>query len=249
MKRTRRRAQYQFPTQLERKSIPAANAIIKRMHANQSRNAITFSHSDGPQTAVDLTVDHLARVFGGEQEPLQLPRVLSFTALLDDISFHQEDIEALTRHQMPPRKAPGCGNVTGAMLKPTMSALACLLEKLFTVMLCASDWRTAQVVPIYKKKGSRAYASNYRPISLTTVLYVYHMINNIRNNARCYLVVYIEEKKDSVSSSRSVQRRKKQGMGCRIKVRRVIERRATSLVVTTSQKSRTSTASLAVSTP
>ena len=31
------------------------------------------------------------------------------------------------------------------------------------------DWRTAVIVPIYKKKGLRSDPTNYRPVSLTSV--------------------------------------------------------------------------------
>jgi len=46
--------------------------------------------------------------------------------------------------------------------------LALIFSKSYSTGTLPSDWKTAQVVPIFKK-GSRTDAANYRPISLTSI--------------------------------------------------------------------------------
>ena len=50
------------------------------------------------------------------------------------------------------------------MAKP----LALIFSKSYSTGTLPSDWKTAQVVPIFKK-GSRTDKANYRPISLTSI--------------------------------------------------------------------------------
>ena len=130
----------------------------------------TFSHPDGPQKAANIMVNHLSGVFGGERRSDSSPPFLDINN--EENPFPAEEIELIIR-KMAPRKAPGDDHFTGAMLKPIAKPLSVTLSHFF--QLCWNwswipiSWRTAQVVPIFKK-GDPTTAANYRPISLTSIL-------------------------------------------------------------------------------
>lgn len=92
----------------------------------------------------------------------QMPR-LDFSAagigkLLSDLDEH---------------KATGSDNLSAKLLKTVGSELSPALELLFQSTyqqgVLPSDWRHARVTPIFKK-GDRANAENYRPVSLTSIV-------------------------------------------------------------------------------
>ena len=74
--------------------------------------------------------------------------------------------------KLKPHKAGGPDNIKPIILKQLAIEIAPILTFIFNTSLetgeVPSDWRNANVVPIYKK-GSRYTASNYRPISLTCI--------------------------------------------------------------------------------
>jgi len=47
--------------------------------------------------------------------------------------------------------------------------MAMIFETLFVSSEVPEDWKTANIVPIYKKKGPRSDPNNYRPVSLMSV--------------------------------------------------------------------------------
>jgi hypothetical protein len=69
-------------------------------------------------------------------------------------------------------KASGPDNIPNIMLKELASELAPVLQDLFTQSLSSgllpSDWRNANITPLFKK-GDRHLPVNYRPVSLTSV--------------------------------------------------------------------------------
>ncbi|KAL8567466.1 hypothetical protein ACOMHN_010057 [Nucella lapillus] len=71
-----------------------------------------------------------------------------------------------------PHKAAGPDNIPARVLKECATALAPLLEIIFTKSLIEGavpdDWRRANVSAIFKK-GDRSNAANYRPVSLTSI--------------------------------------------------------------------------------
>lgn len=73
---------------------------------------------------------------------------------------------------LPSNKSCGPDGVSGDMLRLTSSVSAKFLARIFNKSLLEGvvpeDWKTAAVVPIFKK-GSRHDPSNYRPISLTCI--------------------------------------------------------------------------------
>ncbi|KAL8609731.1 hypothetical protein ACOMHN_042770 [Nucella lapillus] len=73
---------------------------------------------------------------------------------------------------LQPCKATGPDNISAFVLKTTAQELSPLLTKLFQLSLdteqVPSDWKQANIVPIFKK-GDRNLPANYRPVSLTSI--------------------------------------------------------------------------------
>ena len=78
---------------------------------------------------------------------------------------------ALMNFQKDKACGPGC--VPAYLLKIGADFLAVPLSKLFQFFLSTGtlprDWVTANIVPVYKK-GDSHLSSNYRPISLTSIV-------------------------------------------------------------------------------
>ena len=69
-------------------------------------------------------------------------------------------------------KSPGPDNIHFALLRNcarTVALLTIIYQKSFSEDTLLDDWKTATVIPIFKK-GNKHDASNYRPVSLTSVL-------------------------------------------------------------------------------
>ena len=73
---------------------------------------------------------------------------------------------------LKPNKAAGPDKIHPLALKELRDTLAPILQVIFTESLQSGklpdDWKTANVVPIYKK-GSKHLPVNYRPVSLTCI--------------------------------------------------------------------------------
>ena len=73
---------------------------------------------------------------------------------------------------LSPNKASGPDEISPKILKELHREIAPILTLIFNLSLETGvvpiDWRTADVVPVYKK-GSMSKASNYRPISLKCI--------------------------------------------------------------------------------
>ena len=70
-------------------------------------------------------------------------------------------------------KATGPDNISARFLKETSYVIAPILTHIFQVSLSTgnipNDWKEASIAPVFKR-GSRNDPSNYRPISLTSVI-------------------------------------------------------------------------------
>ena len=70
------------------------------------------------------------------------------------------------------KKAPGPDNIPAWVLKHCATEIAPILSKLFSQSLNTGhiphDWLTANVTPVFKK-GDRGNATNYCPITLTSI--------------------------------------------------------------------------------
>ena len=71
-------------------------------------------------------------------------------------------------------KVPGKDEVTGEMIKgggkKVVDWIWRLRKKAFESCVVPEDWRSAVIVPLYKVKGERTECSNYRGISLLSVV-------------------------------------------------------------------------------
>ena len=89
-----------------------------------------------------------------------------------DIDFVEQDIYGYLK-RTDPNKAPGPDNVHGKVLKNCAKSLARPLAILFktSYYTCKipTDWKSANVVPVFKK-GCKNSVCNYRPISLTSLV-------------------------------------------------------------------------------
>ena len=153
---------------------------LKRRHTSSA----SFSHPDGPSAAVEIMSAHLASVYNGHLLPSLRPLVPCLPVPAASLPFplppnlsssspFDPSLLRLYIRQLPSRKAPGADHIRAEMLKPLSATIAPLLSLLFTLCWNWSYvpplWRAAQVVPIFKK-GDPSLPSNYRPISLTSVL-------------------------------------------------------------------------------
>ncbi len=71
-------------------------------------------------------------------------------------------------------KSPGPDNITSYFLKHTAASISTPLCIIFNFSLescqIPQDWKKAKISAIYKNKGSRKQAGNYRPVSLTSII-------------------------------------------------------------------------------
>ena len=91
---------------------------------------------------------------------------------MEDITVSCEGVVKLLKN-LKPHKAAGPDDIPLMPLKEAKDEIALAITLLFQASLnqgnTPSTWRKALVVPIFKK-GSKSDASNYRSISLTSVL-------------------------------------------------------------------------------
>ena len=90
---------------------------------------------------------------------------------MNDIGIHVNGVENLLKN-INPHKAKGPDEIHGRVLKECRTniapILAIILEKSLTSGSFPSDWKHANVCPVYKK-GDKHEPKNYRPISLTCI--------------------------------------------------------------------------------
>lgn len=127
--------------------------VIKRMRRGRNTGPM-LTHRDGPHQAAEAMANHLETVFGGNRvQDTPLP-LLIVPEEQDPSPFAADVIHRIIR-QLAPRKAPGSDSITGAMLKPIAGSLSQVLVQFFSLCWRWSStpivWRTAQVVPIFKK--------------------------------------------------------------------------------------------------
>ena len=96
------------------------------------------------------------------------PEALRTEQRLDQVIFDDAKILALIR-KLDANKAHGWDDVSIRMVKICEESLVRPLMNIFTLSLESgtfpSDWKKANVIPVYKK-GDKAIVKNYRPVSL-----------------------------------------------------------------------------------
>ena len=100
------------------------------------------------------------------------PRMFTGTSPLIDADITEEKIIGKIKN-LKPSSAPGPDGITPKILQSVADIIASPLALLFKQSLAdgvvPSDWRQANVTPIFKK-GAKSNVGNYRPISLTSII-------------------------------------------------------------------------------
>ena len=113
------------------------------------------------------------------------------TEQLSNIDIEQEVVEKLLKNLLP-NKAPGLDGLHPRILKEMADVISYPITEIFKKSFASgelpSKWLQAVITPIFKK-GDRTDASNYRPVSLTSIIcktlekiIVKHIINHLKSN-------------------------------------------------------------------
>ncbi|GAN11383.1 RNA-directed DNA polymerase from mobile element jockey-like [Mucor ambiguus] len=162
----------QFCDELKTTDKNNINRYIKRRFKSTSNNT-QYTSSAGPQQAVEDIKCHLETVFSGSHPSIRSPTTgFPYLESAPTITkFDPTQIYYAILKELPSRKAPGSDHITAEMLRPIAFPLSKVLAPFLNLCYRHSwiplPWRTAQVVPIYKKDNPNNPA-NYRPISLTS---------------------------------------------------------------------------------
>ena len=91
---------------------------------------------------------------------------------LDKITISTEDVESEI-DRLKSQKSPGPDEIYARILKECKKEVSTKLMDIFNISLRTREvpgaWKTANVVPIFKK-GDRSIVANYRPVSLTSTV-------------------------------------------------------------------------------
>ena len=109
----------------------------------------------------------------GTVDPSQIPgECLNTTPHMESITVSTNGIAKLLK-DLNPHKAAGPHQIKPLVLQKLRDVIAPILQVIFQRSLntgrVPKDWSTAFVCPLFKK-GDTSLASNYRPISLTSIL-------------------------------------------------------------------------------
>ena len=132
------------------------------------RNTDGLIYSDAKSKA-DILNNQFSSVF--TQEPKDnLPDLgISTHPEMTPITINEAGVWKLLQN-IKPHKAAGPDNIPARILREAANNLAPAMTILFQASIdqgtLPDDWKTANVVPIFKK-GDRCKAANYRPVSLT----------------------------------------------------------------------------------
>jgi hypothetical protein len=111
-------------------------------------------------------------MFFTHEDTSNIPRLPQTFPDIETLEITTAGIEKLL-HDLNPSKASGPDNIPNRILKECSVELAPLLAALFNQSIATgelpNDWTTANVTPVFKK-GNKSDPSNYRSISLTSVL-------------------------------------------------------------------------------
>ena len=128
------------------------------------------------KSKVDTYVHHFESTFGGAPNGLRLsPEVPSVPALVEvqvGVAVNRRTVLE-TIGKLPAGKAWGADDIPAEFLQrgstALLNTLVAFLSLVYISATVPSVWRTALVVPVWKKKGSAQDIANYHPISLTCV--------------------------------------------------------------------------------
>ena len=127
--------------------------------------------NDG-KTKAELLNKQFKSVFTKDHsEPLPPLKETSYPSI-NSLKIHHDGVLNLL-NKINPNKASGPDNIPNLILKNCAKELTPAIVHLFNLSISTgvlpSDWKNANISPIFKK-GNKHEPSNYRPISLTSVL-------------------------------------------------------------------------------
>ena len=179
MTRETRRA---FNTYLMEILDPTTDLNAKRLYSyvksqkKDSSSVGPLRDSDGqtyssPEKTANILNDQFSSVFNVEDDTDMPELVPSPYDAMPPIDIHVNGVAKLLRG-LKAHKATGPDEVPARLLKEAADQLAPILTTIFRSSYqqatVPEEWRKASVVPIFKK-GDHATASNYRPVSLTSI--------------------------------------------------------------------------------
>ena len=127
-------------------------------------------HTDD-STKAELLNSYFTSVFTKEDET-PIPEFRKTDTVLDSLIFTIDQVEKLLKG-VDEGKTKGADNIHPKLVKETTGQIAAPLTYIFQKSLdmgvVPTDWKLANVTPIHKK-GPKHISSNYRPISLTSIL-------------------------------------------------------------------------------
>ena len=116
--------------------------------------------------------DQFCSVFTQEDTSILPDLGPSQTPSVPPIKVNRKGVQKLLK-DIKPHKATGPDNIPGRLLKEAAEELAPGLAHIFQISIdngkIPLDWKSALVTPVFKK-GNRSTPSNYRPISLTSIV-------------------------------------------------------------------------------
>ncbi|KAH0822734.1 hypothetical protein GEV33_000056 [Tenebrio molitor] len=153
-------------------TIKEARTRYEAMGTPQVRD-ITGSVTDNSDVAADIFADVFSKVFTNESRD-RIPAVPGppNSTFLSDIDFLETVVcEKIRKLKMS--KSPGPDLITAKVLSNCAAELSVplsvLMKQSFRSGVLPPDWRSAIVRPIFKK-GDKFDATNYRPVSLTSLV-------------------------------------------------------------------------------
>ena len=161
-------------------NLPRLHQLLRLLlNGNRSRHISDLQLSDGSTAQSDADKAEALNAFfvcQSEQSaaPGPVPPILTAPSVvkLCDIQITVNEVEHLLS-TLDLKKAAGDDGVPTRLLRLTAKSIAPHIHHLFNLSLkhgqLPQEWKQATVTPVYKK-GNRSLASNYRPISLLSIL-------------------------------------------------------------------------------
>ena len=145
------------------------------------KNKDGFLQSDN-QSNIEILNRRFSSVFTREDDTSTPDKGQSLYTSMPDIVIKRNGVKKILK-ELNPHKATGPDDLPSRILKLGAGELAPALVKLYQYSIdtgeVPQEWRGANVVQIFKK-GDRHQPSNYRPASLTSVVYkvLEHMVHS-----------------------------------------------------------------------
>ncbi len=185
VKREMRKLRKKFELNLAKESKKNPKAIWRYINGqSKTRRGISELHTDPTDENSSVTDNDTEKanilgefyssVFTREPEG-NVPRIPTCNVdhQMDRLHVTKESI-AEHLQNLKVNKSPGPDNLCPYFLKHTAASISTPLHIIFSSSLESNevpeDWKRARISSIYKNKGSRKLAGNYRPVSLTSIV-------------------------------------------------------------------------------